>query len=58
MIKMLLSTVNMGKIRKKKMVGIILRWKKWRKYKIKETRKKRQNRKRKYSSLPQDQKNR
>lgn len=57
MIKMLLSTVNMGKIRKKKMVGIILRWKKWRKYKIKETRKKRQNRKRKYSSLPQDQKN-
>lgn len=54
---MLLSTVNMGKIRKKKMVGIILRWKKWRKYKIKETRKKRQNRKRKYSSLPQDQKN-
>lgn len=57
MIKMLLSTVNMGKIRKKKMVGIILRWKKWRKYKIKETRKKRQNRNKKYSSLPQDQKN-
>lgn len=56
MIKMLLSTVNMGKIRKK-MVGIILRWKKWRKYKIKETRKKRQNRNKKYSSLPQDQKN-
>lgn len=57
MIKMLLNIVNMGKVRKKKMVGIILRWKKWRKYKIKETRKKRQNRKRKYSSLPQDQKN-
>lgn len=57
MIKMLLNIVNMGKARKKKMVGIILRWKKWRKYKIKETRKKRQNRKRKYSSLPQDQKN-